>query len=374
MIIRLRIKQGLLLILLGMSSIQITGCAGVGRGAAAAASGDFAVPAMPSNVAATPGNAQVTLTWNPSANATSYHVKRATTSGGPFTLVAAPAAASYSDAPLANGNTYFYAVSALGKGGESPNSSPVTAKPTAIASVTSVTVTPATASAATSGALSFTATVKATNASTSVTWKAALGKITSSGQYTAPSSVGTDTVTATSVADSTKAASVAVKITPAATPPPPAQLVSSVAITPASASLATSGTFSFTATVQGTTSNKSVTWKAALGKITASGLYTAPSSAGTDTVLATSVADTDESCLRLGQGLCRAASGPNRDLRDGNSRFGVFDHFRHPYIHGIRSRHDHEQVRDVEGCARENYVFGPVHGALQRWNRHGHGD
>jgi hypothetical protein len=54
-----------------------------------------------------------------------------------------------------------------------------------------------------------------------VTWRAALGTISSSGMYKAPTTAGTDTVTATSVADSSKSDSVAVKVTTAASNPPP---------------------------------------------------------------------------------------------------------------------------------------------------------
>jgi hypothetical protein len=51
----------------------------------------------------------------------------------------------------------------------------------------------------------------------------------------------------------------------------------------------------FTATVLGTVTDKSVTWSAALGSINASGVYTAPAKAGSDTVTATSDADPSKS-------------------------------------------------------------------------------
>ena len=41
-------------------------------------------PAAPTGLAATAGNEQVSLTWNASAGATSYHVKRGTVTGGPY--------------------------------------------------------------------------------------------------------------------------------------------------------------------------------------------------------------------------------------------------------------------------------------------------
>ncbi len=67
--------------------------------------------------------------------------------------------------------------------------------------------------------------------------------------------------------------------------------VSSITVSPNSASSVTKGTLPFAATVQGTTSNKTVTWKASFGTISSSGLYIAPSTAGMATVTATSNAD-----------------------------------------------------------------------------------
>ncbi len=63
-----------------------------------------------------------------------------------------------------------------------------------------------------------------------------------------------------------------------------------VSISPTSASLLAGGTQQFTATVTGTT-NTAVTWSATAGTVSSSGLYTAPGTAGTYTVSATSVAD-----------------------------------------------------------------------------------
>src|ERR1700683_1532892 len=73
-------------------------------------------------------------------------------------------------------------------------------------------------------------------------------------------------------------------------PPSPAT-VSSITISPNPASMNVNGSQQFAATVQGTSSNKTVTWSASAGSITSSGLYTAPSKAGTATVTATSDVD-----------------------------------------------------------------------------------
>ena len=133
------------------------------------------------------------------------------------------------------------------------------------------------------GTQQFTATVSgATN--TAVTWSASGGSISSSGLYTAPSTTGTYTVKATSVADSTASASAQATVSSPIT----------VSISPKSAAMPINGTQQFTATVSGTT-NTAVTWSASGGSISSSGLYTAPSTAGTYSVKDTSVADTTKS-------------------------------------------------------------------------------
>ena len=172
-------------------------------------------PAVPAGFTATPGNGVVTLRWSPVTAATSYQLKRATTSGGPYTQIATPTWQGYTDVGRTNGVTYFYVVSAVVSATESANSAQVSAKPAAPTStgVTSVTVNPGVASSITSGTLPFTATVQGTTTNKGVTWKATLGNITSSGYYTAPAKAGTDTVTATSIADPTKSDTASVKVT-----------------------------------------------------------------------------------------------------------------------------------------------------------------
>jgi Abnormal spindle-like microcephaly-assoc'd, ASPM-SPD-2-Hydin len=157
--------------------------------------------------------------------------------------------------------------------------------------VTSVTVSPATASSVTSGTLSFTASVQGSTTNKAVTWKATLGTITAAGAYTAPAKAGTDTVTAVSVADTTKSAVATVAVTAPNNQPS----VTGVTVTPTLTSVTASGTLQFSATVQGTVTDKSVSWKAVSGSITSAGVYTAPSKAGSDTVTATSNADATKS-------------------------------------------------------------------------------
>ena len=164
-----------------------------------------------------------------------------------------------------------------------------------------------------SSTLGFTASVTGTS-NTGVTWtvngitngNATYGTISGSGlsvTYTAPAAVpspATFNVTATSVADTTKSASVSVTILPV--------VVVSITTPTGAQSLAVNATLGITASVTGT-SNTGVTWtvngvtngNSTYGTISGSGLsvtYTAPAavpSPATFNVTATSVADTTKS-------------------------------------------------------------------------------
>ena len=149
----------------------------------------------------------------------------------------------------------------------------------------SVSVSPASATTTTNGTAQFSATVTGST-NTAVTWTATGGSVSSTGMFTAPSTAGTYTITATSAADTSKSASASVNVSAPATV--------SVSISPASATTTTNGTAQFSATVSGST-NTADTWSATGGTISSAGLYTAPSTAGTWTVKATSVADPTKS-------------------------------------------------------------------------------
>jgi hypothetical protein len=114
--------------------------------------------------------------------------------------------------------------------------------------------------------------------------------------YTAPATVPTPatvTAAATSVTDSTKTAPVTITITAVVGG------TASVAISPVRAALTTGQAQTFTATVTGNPTT-TVTWEvdsipggnSSVGTVSATGVYSPPSSAGTHTVVARSVADT----------------------------------------------------------------------------------
>jgi len=101
----------------------------------ASATPQLSLPPAPTNLMATAGNAQVSLNWNASSGATSYNVKRSTTSGGPYTTVATGVTStSFTNTGLTNGTTYFFVVSAVNSAGESGNSNQASATPLAASS------------------------------------------------------------------------------------------------------------------------------------------------------------------------------------------------------------------------------------------------
>ncbi len=93
-------------------------------------------PAAPVALTALPGDAQIALSWTASSGATGYNVKRAITSGGPYATVASPTVNSFTNTGLTNGTTYYYVVSAVNAGGESPDSDQASAIPSVVATAT----------------------------------------------------------------------------------------------------------------------------------------------------------------------------------------------------------------------------------------------
>ena len=87
-------------------------------------------PAAPSWISATVGDAQAVLNWAASANATGYNLKRSTTNGGPYLMVAANTSlTTFTNTALANGTAYYYVVAATNAAGESANSTQISVQP-----------------------------------------------------------------------------------------------------------------------------------------------------------------------------------------------------------------------------------------------------
>jgi uncharacterized delta-60 repeat protein len=86
-------------------------------------------PAPAPQLTATAGDAQVSLSWTTLSGATDHHLQRATNYNGPYTTIAHPSTANYTDTTVVNGTTYYYIVSVVYPCGESANSFPVGVTP-----------------------------------------------------------------------------------------------------------------------------------------------------------------------------------------------------------------------------------------------------
>lgn len=167
--------------------------AGAGRvnvlKAMVAAGASQSVPGAPGSLAATAGSGQVTLSWTSAANALTYNVKRSTTAGGPYTVIATGGVSlGYTDKGVVGGTTYYYVASATNAAGEGADSNEASAKPTVVlpAAPTSV--------KATAGKASVSLTWTQSTA-TGVTGNKVYRSTTSGGPYTLAATLGKSTST-----------------------------------------------------------------------------------------------------------------------------------------------------------------------------------
>jgi autotransporter-associated beta strand protein len=89
-------------------------------------------PLAPTGLAALAAHGEVLLTWTAAVGATNHNVKRATVSGGPYTIIASTPVTNYLDTTVVDGTTYYYVVSGVNIDGESTNSAEVNATPQAV--------------------------------------------------------------------------------------------------------------------------------------------------------------------------------------------------------------------------------------------------
>jgi fibronectin type 3 domain-containing protein len=98
------------------------------------------VPGAPTLTGATPGNAQVTLTWTAPASdggsaVSAYRVYRGTTSGNKSVVATLGVVATWLDTGRTNGTTYYYQVAAVNGTGEGARSNELSAKPATVPTV-----------------------------------------------------------------------------------------------------------------------------------------------------------------------------------------------------------------------------------------------
>jgi hypothetical protein len=179
------------------------------------------------------------------------------------TAIPGATSATYTLTAEDEGKKISVSVSRAGNSGSVSSAATVEVTPAPVATVTGVSVTPATETVAKGGEKQFTATVNGTNSpSQAVTWSVtgtpakATGTTLNGGLLTVATdeSAATLTVTATSDADNTKSGSATVTVSGTAT-------VTSVAVTPATVDLWPGETQTFTVTVTGTNNpSRTVTW------------------------------------------------------------------------------------------------------------------
>lgn len=96
-----------------------------GNSVEASATPQVPLPAVPTGLAAMASDGQIKLTWNAVSGATNYFLKRATSDGGPYAIIAEAPEPAWSDLIVTNNVTYYYVVSAMNPAGQSGNSSQV---------------------------------------------------------------------------------------------------------------------------------------------------------------------------------------------------------------------------------------------------------
>jgi autotransporter-associated beta strand protein len=93
-------------------------------------------PGIPAGLSAVHSPGSVTLNWSAASFAVSYNVRRSTTSGGPYDLIASGVSSqSYTDNSVTDGTTYYYVVTGVNIYGESDESAQTSATPHAPATI-----------------------------------------------------------------------------------------------------------------------------------------------------------------------------------------------------------------------------------------------
>src|SRR4030095_15112100 len=83
----------------------------------------LSLPLAPGGTVGTLKDGTANLSWNSVPTAVGYRVKRATSSGGPYTVLTPNVTSvTFQDNGLSPATTYYYVVSAVNESGEAPNS------------------------------------------------------------------------------------------------------------------------------------------------------------------------------------------------------------------------------------------------------------
>jgi fibronectin type 3 domain-containing protein/DNA-binding beta-propeller fold protein YncE len=227
-----------------------------------------AVASSPTGLTASLTNNQILLTWAPSFGATSYNVERATTNGGPYTIIANTTGTNYTDSSVLNGTTYYYVLSSVSLSGTSANSLQVSATVPALAAPTNLSAVTTNSQVVLTWTASFGATSYNVERSTNI-----------SGPYSIIASTSATNYTDTSIVSGTTYYYEVLAVSPGGTSTNSTQVSSAPPIPAAPANLAA------------TTTNSQVilTWTASFGA-TSYNVERSTTNGGTYTIIASTSA------------------------------------------------------------------------------------
>jgi fibronectin type 3 domain-containing protein len=181
---------------------------------------DTTPPSVPGNLTGTVvSSTRVNLFWSASSDnvgVAGYRVERCQGTGCTnFAQIAAPSTTTWSDSGLTAATAYLYRVRAADAAGNLSAYS--TLVPITTMNAAAVTITPARGGLTIAQVLPLSATVSNDVGSAGVTWSASAGSFTaqstSAATFVAPNSAGQVTITATSIADSSKSTTATLGIT-----------------------------------------------------------------------------------------------------------------------------------------------------------------
>jgi len=182
---------------------------------------DTTPPTAPTNlIVSAATDTRINLSWTASTDnvgVTGYMAERCTGAAcSNFAQISAPTATTFNDTGLTASTSYSYRVRATDAAGNLSSYSGTGTALTAAGPI-SVAVTPVRGGATFSQSLNFTANLQNDVSAAGVTWTASAGTFSSQGNtaatFVAPNAVGNVTITATSVADTTKSATATLAVT-----------------------------------------------------------------------------------------------------------------------------------------------------------------
>ena len=258
----------------------------------------------PSTVTGLAGDGQVVLNWTPDPLAVSHNVYRSVGGGTPVLVGAGVAGTSFTDTTVTNGTHYHYVVRGVNTGGESSDSNEVHATPNVPAGDPPTVASPASALPNPAGGTTVNLSVlgddDGTEANLRYTWALA-GTAPAPVTFSANGNNAAKETTATFTAAGTYDFIVTIRDTGGQTVQSNItvtvnQTLTSVTISPASASIVAGTTRQFTATARDQfgnplTSQPVFDWSidaGGVGTISSTGLYQAPATPGAASIRATS--------------------------------------------------------------------------------------